>query len=82
MTSKHFNCHRRITSRAEHAQEILSHAIEYLIDENMHQGSACFAENERIEAVQILMTLNCQVYFECPVVPTFSERCRALLKIN
>jgi hypothetical protein len=32
-----------------------------------------------VEAVQLLMGINRQIYFECPVVPSFGERCLALL---
>jgi hypothetical protein len=35
-----------------------------------------------LEAVQLLMALNRQVYFECPVVPSVGERCRALLRLH
>jgi hypothetical protein len=30
----------------------------------------------------LLMALNRQVYFECPEVPGFGERCRALLHLH
>jgi hypothetical protein len=73
---------RRITPQAGHALEILAHAIEYLTDEFVHQGLAYSAKNEQLEAVQLLMALNRQVYFECPEVPSFSERCRALLHLH
>jgi hypothetical protein len=58
---------------------ILGHAIEYLTDEFVHQGASFTSANGQLEAVHLLMGLNRQVYFECPEVPTFSERCRALL---
>jgi hypothetical protein len=29
-----------------------------------------------MEAVRLLMAINRQIYFECPELPTFSERCR------
>jgi hypothetical protein len=73
---------RNITPQAGHALEILAHAIEYLTDEFMHQGLTFSAKNEQLEAVQMLMALNRQVYFECPVVPSFGERCRALLHLH
>jgi hypothetical protein len=71
---------RRITPQAGHALEILGHAIEYLTDEFVHEGRAITARDEQLQAVQMLMALNRQVYFECPVVPSFGERCRALLQ--
>jgi hypothetical protein len=73
---------RNITPQAGRALEILAHAIEYLTDEFMHKGLAYSAKNEQLEAVQLLMALNRQVYFECPEVPSFGERCRALLHLH
>jgi hypothetical protein len=70
---------RRITTQAGHALEILGHSIEYLTDEFVHQGGSFSASNGQLEAVQLLMALNRQVYFECPEVPTLSERCQAFL---
>jgi hypothetical protein len=32
-----------------------------------------------VQAVQLLMAVNRQVYFSCPEVPTLGERCRAML---
>lgn len=76
------NRRRRITPQAGRALEILAHSIEYLTDEFVHQGRAYSAKNEQLEAVQMLMALNRQVYFECPEVPTFGERCRTLLHLH
>jgi hypothetical protein len=73
---------RRITPQAGHALEILGHAIEYLTDEFVHRGESFCARDEQLEAVQLLMALNRQVYFECPEVPSFGERCRALLHLH
>lgn len=73
---------RRITPPAGHALEILGHAIEYLTDEMVHQGEEIFPKNAHLEAVQLLMHVNRQVYFECPVVPTLSERLRSILRLN
>jgi hypothetical protein len=76
------NRRRRITPRAGYALELLAHAIEYLTDEFAHHGLAYSSKNEQLEAVRMLMTLNRQVYFECPEVPTLGERCRALLHLR
>jgi hypothetical protein len=73
---------RRISPQAGRAIETLAHAIEYLTDEFVHQGFSFSARNEQLEAVQILMALNRQVYFECPEVPTLGERCRTLLHLH
>ncbi|HME58995.1 MAG TPA: hypothetical protein VKF63_11710 [Terracidiphilus sp.] len=76
------NRRRNITPQAGHALNHLAHAIEYLTDEFIHQGLAFAAQNEQLEAVRLLMALNRQVYFECPVVPSLGERCRALLHLH
>ncbi len=73
---------RRITPQAGRALEILGHAIEYLTDEFVQQDGMVSSKNERLEAVQMLMALNRQIYYECPEVPSFAERCRALLRLG
>ena len=73
---------RLITPEAGHALEILGHAIEYLTDEFVYEDGALSARNAQLQAVQILMALNRQVYFACPEVPTFAERCRTLLHLH
>jgi hypothetical protein len=75
----HSRRRRRITPEAGRALEILGHAIEYLTDEFLNQGRTFNAKDEQLEAVLMLMALNRQVYYECPEMPTFGERCRALL---
>jgi hypothetical protein len=70
---------RRITPQAGRALELLAHAIEYLTSENVDTDLTFSARNEQLQAVKLLMALNRQVYFECPEVPSFSERCRALV---
>jgi hypothetical protein len=76
------NRRRRITPEAGHALEILGHAVEYLTDEFVYEDGALSARNAQLQAVQILMALNRQVYFACPEVPTFAERCRTLLHLH
>jgi hypothetical protein len=73
---------RYIAPQAGRALEILGHAIEYLTDEFVHESGSLFANDGRIKAVQLLMGLNRQVYFECPEEPTFGERCRSILHPN
>ena len=60
--------------------EILGHAIEYLTDEFVHEGSSLTTGNPQVQAIQLLMALNRQVYLDCPPVLTLSERCRALFR--
>jgi hypothetical protein len=73
---------RRISPRAGHALEILGHAIEYLTDELVQENPSFLANNAQLEAVQLLMALNRQVYFECPELPGLSERFRSLLHLH
>jgi hypothetical protein len=73
---------RRITPRAGRALEILGHAIEYLADEFVYEGREISSRNGQLQAVQMLMALNRQVYFECPELPTLGERCRALFHLH
>ena len=70
---------RRISSEAGHALEILGHAIEYLIDEYVHEGGSFSADDPQVQAVLMLMELNRQIYFECPEVPGFQERLRSFV---
>ena len=76
------NRRRRISPEAGHALEILGHAIEYLIDEFIHEGGKAggpfSADNSQLQAVQLLMALNCQVCVECPEVPSFGQRLLSL----
>jgi hypothetical protein len=71
---------RRISPSAGHALEILGHAIEYLTDEFVHEGASYSSRNTQLQAVQLLMALNRQIYFECPEVPSLGERVRAFLR--
>ena len=73
---------RHITPQAGRALEILGHAIEYLTDEWVHEGGPLSAGNDRILAVQLLMALNRQVYFECPEALTFGDRFRKMLHLG
>jgi hypothetical protein len=70
---------RRISPEAGHALEILGHAIEYLTDEFVRAGGSISTHDAQVEAVQMLMSLNREIYFGCPEVPTFADRVRALL---
>jgi hypothetical protein len=73
---------RRITPQAGHALEILGHSIEYLTDEFVHEGRTFSTHDSQLEAIQLLMALNRKIYYECPTMPTFAERCQALLGIR
>ena len=68
---------RRTTPEAGFALEILGHAIEYLADEYVHEAglqSSIFSGDPRVEAIQLLMAANRQVYYACPMAPSLSQR--------
>jgi hypothetical protein len=71
---------RRIAPEAGRALEILGHAIEYLSDEFVHAGGSLSAHDAQVEAVQLLIAANRQIYFACPEVPSIGERWRAILR--
>lgn len=62
---------------------MLGHAIEYLANEFLHDSIPPAEDNARLQAVRLLMALNRQIYFECPMKPvalTFRERCREIFR--
>ncbi|HTF61665.1 MAG TPA: hypothetical protein VK638_03030 [Edaphobacter sp.] len=64
---------RRTTPEAGLALEVLGHAIEYLADEYVHEAdllSFSFPGDSRVEAIQLLMVANRQVYYACPLMPS------------
>jgi len=73
---------RDISPAAGRALEILGHAIEYLADEYVHQGKEFSAQDPQVKAVQLLMALNRQIYYSCPVKPTLIERLRAFFRAS
>jgi len=73
---------RRISPASGRALEILGHAIDYLADEFVHAGGALSACDPQVEAIQLLIDLNRQIYFACPELPTFAERLRAFLRLR
>ena len=65
------NRRRCISPQAGRALEILGHAIEYLTDEYVLEGGLFSAHDPRLEAIQLLMARNREVYFACPELPAF-----------
>jgi hypothetical protein len=72
---------RRITPEAGFALEKLGHAIEYLADEYVHEvGRLPVASREsscidpQVQAMQMLMAANREVYYACPVVTPLYQR--------
>ena len=74
------NRRRYIDQQAGRALEILGHAIEYLADEFVHEGASPCARDPRVEAIQLLMARNREIYFDCPVIPTLQDRFRAFVR--
>ena len=85
ITAKPRHRRRRLDRQSGQAIEILAHAIQYLSDEF---ALDCLdpairnadGKSPRMEAIELLMSFNRQIYLSCPVVPTLSERLRALLR--
>lgn len=73
---------RRISFESGHALELLGHAIEYLTDEYVHDGRDLSSHDPQLEAIQLLMALNRQIYFECPEKPSLWERCLNWLRLH
>ncbi len=78
----HLNSHRRICHKAGRALEILGHAIEYLSDEYFYNESSSPASKAHLEAVQLLMKFNREIYLACPEVPAFRDRLRSFLHLH
>jgi hypothetical protein len=72
---------RRVSARAAQGIELLRHAIQYLASEAIRDSIPPALQRERMQALKLLMDLNREVYFECPVAPTFAERCRRLFRL-
>jgi len=51
----------------------LGHALEYLADEFIREGGSFAANRGQVDAIQILIGLNRQIYMACPEVPTFRQ---------
>ncbi|MDE3201350.1 MAG: hypothetical protein KGN79_10570 [Acidobacteriota bacterium] len=67
---------RRISPEAGRALELLSHAVEYLSDQYVRVSRTFSASDPDVQAIQVLMAANSEVYFDCPVMPTIGERLR------
>jgi hypothetical protein len=68
---------RSISPAAGRALEILGHAIEYLSDEYVNDGGLFSSRDPRLEAIQLLMARNREIYFACPELPMVGERLRS-----
>ena len=74
------NVHRRITAETGRGLEKLAHALEYLTDEFTHAGCDGVYDYGRLEAIELLASLNRQLYFACEVEPSFVERVRSICR--
>jgi hypothetical protein len=73
---------RQLARRAGRALEILGHAIEYLADEYVSDPAVPSAKEGTLQAIQILMSLNREIYLSCPKAPTLKERLSFLLRLR
>jgi hypothetical protein len=73
---------RRIDRNAGRALELLGHAIEYLTDEFVYEGCSQASLDSQLEAIQLLMALNRQIYLECPEVKSIGSRILARFGIQ
>ena len=71
---------RRISPDAGRGLEKLGHALEYLTDEFVRDGCRFAEDHGRLEAIQLLASLNRQIYFACGVEPSFRERVQSLYR--
>jgi len=72
--------HRRVSFEACRALDKLGHAIDYLSDEYGLAGGSPDTHTPQLEAVQLLMAINREIYLSCPVVPSLAERLRGWLR--
>ncbi len=73
---------RRIDPKTGHALVVLGHAIEYLANELVFAAGTLNADRGQMQAIQLLMAKNRDLYLACPEVPTFWQRLRSLLNPN
>jgi hypothetical protein len=70
---------RRITPEAGRGLEKLAHALEYLANEFARDGYNVAVNFGRLQAMELLASLNRQLYFSCEVQTTFTERVLAFV---
>lgn len=71
---------RRISGCSGRALEKIAHAIEYLSDEFVNDNGHICQPDGQLEAIELLMSLNRFIYFECPEVPSLGDRCKAFVR--
>ena len=70
----------RASQRAVRGRKVLGRAIEHLTDSYETAGETGAEQRARLQAVQLLMALNRELYAECIPMPTFGERCISWLR--
>jgi hypothetical protein len=64
---------RSIDPETGRALVLLGHAIEYLTDEFIHEGGSFTANRGLVDAIQLMIKLNRQIYMTCPEAPTLKQ---------
>jgi hypothetical protein len=72
---------RRLSLEAGRAMEKLGYAIEYLSDEFVNDARIDNAHDDRLEAIEILMALNRQIYLESPEFVSLGQRLNTWLRL-
>ena len=70
---------RSIDPKTGHALVVLGHALEYLTDEYIHEGGTFTSNRGQVDAIQLLIRLNREIYMSCPEAPTFKRWLGSLL---
>ncbi|MGB6191110.1 MAG: hypothetical protein WBF42_01470 [Terracidiphilus sp.] len=71
-----------LARRSGRALEILGHAIEYLADEYVRDNSPAEAKEGTLQAIQILMEANRDIYHSRPKPLSLREWLRAMLRLK
>jgi hypothetical protein len=71
---------RSISPEAGRALVILGHALEYLTDEFVHEGGSFTANRGQIDAIQLLIKLNREIYMSCPESPGLVQWLRSFVR--
>jgi hypothetical protein len=71
---------RRLTPEAGRGMEKLGHAIEYLSDEFVNDSANGIRYDDRLEAIEILMALNRQIFMDAPEFVTLGQRLNTWLR--
>ncbi len=80
MDRKRPSVRRRITPEAGRGLEKLGHAVDYLVDEFVHDGCRFSEDRARLRAIDLLASLKRQIYFSCGIEPTLRERIQGLFR--